>query len=181
MSNHSPLPGADRLRTVLLILIAIVLADQARFLFTYPVPDTGMWFGDESWTMLTVRALARSGVARVPEALGSSLSHSNGLINGSIWLSGLMYGVPAILFSNAASTVVIGRAITFILSVVSLFFVYRLALRLGASSTASMIGVMALVISNVFYFSSHSARLDVLTGLAVLMYMFLLVFVFFEM
>ncbi len=175
MSNLFSFRGGDRLKPVLLLLIAVVLADQAQFLFAYPVPDTGMWFGDESWTMLTVRALARSGVARVPEALGSSLAHSNGLINGSIWLSGLIYGVPAILFDNIASPVVIGRIITFTLSLVSLYVVYRLARRLDASSAASLISVFVLVISNAFYFSSHSARLDVLTGVAVLLFLFLVV------
>ena len=137
-----------------------------------------MWFGDESWTMLTLRALARTGVARVPEALGSSLAHSNGLINGSIWISGLTYGVPAMLFANDASPVIIGRAITFFLSLVTLYFVYRLAKRVGASSNASLIGVFALVISNAFYFSSLSSRIDTLTGLAVLLYFFLLIAMF---
>ena len=178
MSNYFSFRSGDRLQSVLLILIGIVLVDQARFLFAYPVPDTGMWFGDESWTMLTVRALARSGVARVPEALGSSLAHSNGLINGSVWLSGLIYGVPAVLFSNVANPVAIGRSITFTLSLISLYFVYKLARQVGASPNTSLIGVLTLVISNAFYFSSHSARLDMLTGLAVLLYLYLLVSVF---
>ncbi|HET6401621.1 MAG TPA: hypothetical protein VFH95_09505 [Candidatus Kapabacteria bacterium] len=166
------------LAIVLVVLVAGVLFDQARFLFVFPVPDTGMWFGDETWTMLTLRALARTGVARVPEALGSSLAHSNGLINGSVWISGLIYGVPAAIFSNAASTVAVGRIITFLLSLISLFFVYRLARRLGATQTAALIGVFALVISNAFYFSSHSARLDMMTGVAVLLFFFLLTIAF---
>ncbi len=163
---------------VLALLIMAVLADQARFLFVYPVPDTGMWFGDETWTMLAVRALVRTGVARLPEALGSSLVHSNGLINGSIWLSGLVYGIPAAIFSHVTSPVAIGRIITFLLSLIVLFFVYRCSRRLDASPVASLVGVFALVISNVFYFSSHSARLDMVTGLAVLLYFFLLIIVF---
>ena len=162
----------------LIVLIAIVLADQARFLFVYPVPDTGMWFGDETWTMLTVRALARSGVACVPEALGSSLAHSNGLVNGSIWISGLIYGVPAAIFAHMASPVAIGRIITFVLSLLTLFFVYRLGTRLGAPKPAALTGVFALVISNAFYFSSHSARLDLITGLVVLLFFFFLMIVF---
>jgi hypothetical protein len=178
MSNVFSLRGGDQRKSILLILIVIVLADQSRFLYTNPVPDTGMWFGDESWTMLTVRALARTGVARVPEAIGSSLAHSNGLINGSIWLSGFIYGIPATLFSNVASPVAIGRTITLVLSLVSLLFVYRLARRLGASSVAALIGEFTLVISNTFYFSSHSARLDMVTGLAVLLYFCLLVSLF---
>ena len=80
-----------------------------------------MWFGDESWTMLTVRALARTGIARVPEALGSSLAHSNGLINGSIWVSGLIYGIPAAIFSAIASPVAIGRTITLFVSLLTLY------------------------------------------------------------
>ena len=178
MSNYFSFRSGDRLRSVLLILIGIVLADQARFLFTYPVPDTGMWFGDESWTMLTVRALARTGIARVPEALGSSLAHSNGLINGSIWLSGLIYGVPATLFADVASPVVIGRIITFILALVSLYFIYRFSGRLGVPSSASLFGLLMLVSSNAFYFSSHSARLDTASGMSVLLYLYLLDSVF---
>jgi hypothetical protein len=177
MSNIPFFRGRDGLATVLLILITFVLVDQARFLFVYPVPDTGMWFGDESWTMLTLRALARSGIARVPEAIGSSLAHSNGLINGSIWISGLIYGVQAAIWSHVASPVAIGRTITFILSLILLYCVYRLARRIGASPAASLLGVLVLVISKAFYFSSHSARLDTATGLAVVMYLFLLVFV----
>src|SRR5665213_4264638 len=150
---------------VLALLIAIVLVDQARFHFVYPVPDTGMWFGDETWTMLTVRALARTGIACVPEALGSSLAHSNGLINGSIWISGLIYGVPAAIFSNVASPVAIGRTITFLVSLVSLYIIYRLARRLGAPPASAWIAIFALISSNAFYFSSHSARLDMMTGL----------------
>ncbi len=165
-------------KLALAVLTAIVLVDQARFLFVYPVPDTGMWFGDETWTMLTVRALAHSGVARVPEALGSSLAHSNGLINGSIWISGLIYGVPAMIFSNVASPVAIGRVITFLLSILTLYLVFRLAQRLGAPKPAVWIGVFALVISNAFYFSSHSARLDMITGLGVLLFFIFLVIAF---
>jgi hypothetical protein len=178
MTNMFSFRSGDKLRALLLILIAIVLADQARFLFFYPVPDTGMWFGDESWTMLTVRALARTGVARVPEALGSSLAHSNGLVNGCIWLSGLIYGVPAAVLSTIANPVPIGRTITLTVSFMTLYVIYKLSRRLGASVDASLICVFVLVISNAFYFSSHSARLDALTGLAVLLYLYLLVSIF---
>ncbi|MFI5201957.1 MAG: hypothetical protein ACHQNE_06190, partial [Candidatus Kapaibacterium sp.] len=103
---------------------------------------------------------------------------SNGLVNGSIWISGLIYGVPAALFSNIASPVAIGRIITFALSLASLFLVYRLARRLGATQAESLTGIFALVISNAFYFSSHSARLDMMTGLGVLLFFFFLVIAF---
>ena len=160
---------------LLLILSAIVFADQSRYLYMYPVPDTGMWFGDETWTMLTVRTLARMGIACIPEALGSSLAHSNGLVNGSIWLSGIVYGIPANLFVWVASPVAIGRTVTLVLSIIMLLGVYRLSREVGASPLASLAGVFVLLISNAFYFSSHSARLDTITGLAVLLYYWILV------
>ncbi len=163
---------------LLLILIVAIFADQTRFLYTYPVPDTGMWFGDESWTMLTVRALAHSGVARVPEALGSSLSHSNGLINGSIWLSGLIYGAPAVWFSALATPVAVGRTITLVIALLSCVVVFRLLRRIGASSGNSCIALLALIASDAFFFSSHSARLDVITGFAILLYLFLTLRIF---
>ena len=112
--------GRDWPSLVLLLLIGAVLLQQTRFLFVYPVPDTGMWFGDESWTMLTARALAASGVARIPEAVGSSLAHSNGLVNGSIWITGLLYGLPANLFGAIATPVDIGRIVTLLLSILAL-------------------------------------------------------------
>ena len=164
--------------TFILAACILVFADQTRFLYCYPVPDTGMWFGDETWTMLTVRALARTGVAHLPEALGSSLAHSNGLINGSIWLSGIIYGVPANLFALVASPVAIGRTITVALSLIILFAVYRISREIGASPLSSLASVFVLLISNAFYFSSHSARLDAITGLAVLLYFWFLVRIF---
>ena len=134
-----------------------------------------MWFGDETWTMLTVRALASTGVACVPEALGSSLAHSNGFVNGSIWLSGIIYGIPANVFASIASPVEIGRVITLMLSLVMLFVVYRVAFTITVSPLSSAFGVFLLVLTNAFYFSSHSARLDLITGLAVILYVLLLI------
>ena len=162
------------LSIILLGLIVIVLIDQARFLFVYPVPDTGMWFGDETWTMLTLRELARSGIARVPEAIGSSLAHSNGLINGSVWISGLIYGVPALVFRTIASPVSIGRVISLLLALLSLWLVYYLARKLRASREVALIVIFLFVISGAFSFSSHSARLDMATSFAILLYFILL-------
>lgn len=166
------------LSTVLLVVVVVITIDQARFLFVYPVPDTGMWFGDETWTMLTLRELAHSGIARVPEAIGSSLAHSNGLINGSVWISGLVYGVPANLFRNSASPVSIGRFISFLLGLVSLWIIYYAARTFRVSRDAAFLGIFALVISGAFYFSSHSARLDMATGLAILLFFLFLLSAF---
>lgn len=166
------------IRNLLVGLIALLVADQTRFLFTYPVPDTGMWFGDESWTMLTARALAHSGVARVPEALGSSLAQSNGFVNGSIWITGLLYGIPANLFASLASPVAIGRVVSLILS---LGIVYSIAVWSRVRKQEGLPGLLAafaLITSDAFAFSSHSARFDAATGLAVLLFVLMLIWLF---
>lgn len=160
---------------VFLALTCVVLFEQVRFLFVYPVPDTGMWFGDESWTMLTARALAKTGVAHIPEAIGSSLAHSNGLVNGSIWITGFLYGLPALLFGATATLVSIGRIGTLLLSLWTLMIVYGASRRLTHDNAlAASIAVLALVVCDAFAFSSHSARFDAATGLAVLAYLLFL-------
>jgi hypothetical protein len=163
---------------VVLALVCLILVQQTRFLFVYPVPDTGMWFGDESWSMLTARAMVETGVARIPEAVGSSLAQSNGLVNGSIWITGLMYGLPAHFLGWYASPVTLGRTVTLLLCIISLVIVYRVILRLTSNRFAALASLLALVTSDAFAFSSHSARFDAATGLAVLAYLAFLVFVF---
>src|SRR5207245_573587 len=121
------------------------------FLFCYPVPDTGMWFGDETWTMLTLRALIRTGVACVPEALGSSLAHSNGLVNGSIWIAGVLYGIPASLFATLGSPVAIGRVITLILALVMCALVYGISRKVSGFMLGALLAVFALVASDAFF------------------------------
>jgi hypothetical protein len=164
-------PARDWLSLILLVLICAVLIQQTRFLFVYPVPDTGMWFGDESWTMLTARALASTGVAHIPEAVGSSLAHSNGLVNGSVWLTGFLYGTPAHIFESIATPVEIGREISLILCVVTLALAYRLGHRLTSNRFTSLLAIVVLVASDAFAFSSHCARFDAATGLATLAYL----------
>ena len=164
--------------TILVALIVLVIIDQVRYLFVYPVPDTGMWFGDETWTMLTLRDLATSGVARVPEAIGSSLAHSNGFINGSVWLSGILYGLPAALFRSVLSPVAMGRIVTMLLALISVVVVYRLTRSLQTLPDAALLGIFALVTSPAFYFSSHAARLYMATGLAILLFFWLLLAAF---
>ncbi|MDP4199432.1 MAG: hypothetical protein Q8922_09890 [Bacteroidota bacterium] len=159
------------IHSVLLVLILLLLIDQSRFLFTYPVPDTGMWFGDESWTMLTARAFAATGVAHMPEAIGSSLAYSNGLINGSIWITGLLYGIPATFLALLASPVAIGRSMTMLLSIVTLLISIRASRLLTEDRIAVSLSVLALVSCDAFAFSSHSARFDTATGLATLAYL----------
>jgi hypothetical protein len=161
-------PGVPE--TLLVAAIIAIIAYQSRYLFVYPQIDTGMWFGDESWTMFTLRELARTGIARIPEAIGSSISVNNGLINGVIWVPGLLYGVPAHLF-RSLTAVEVGRVITLVLSIALLHQIYRVLVDVAIARTIALAVILALVASPVFYFSSHSARLDVLTALAVVCFL----------
>ncbi len=159
----------DRLAAgCLLALILLVIALETRDLFVYPVIDTGMWFGDESWTMATLASLLRDGIARVPEALGSSLSTSNGFVNGSVWVASVCYGLPALVFHGGATPVEIGRVVSLIATLGILGVIYALGRRLGASAVHALLGILLLVVSPGFHLLSHCARLDLLTGLAVL-------------
>lgn len=151
---------------VLLAAILAVIAYQSIYLFSYPQIDTGWWFGDESWTMLTLREMARSGIARIPEAIGSSIAESNGLVNGVVWLSALVYGVPA-MFVRSLSPVETGRIVTLLVSLALLVSMYGLVRALRIDRTISLSVLLVFVASPVFYFSSHSARLDSITALAI--------------
>src|SRR5437762_2511083 len=103
-----PRPHRDISVIVALLAGSVVLA-QLRFLFSYPIPDTGMWFGDESWMMLIAKGMIATGAPKIPEAIGSTLSHSTGLVVGSLWFYSFLYGLPATVFSSLTDPVAIGR------------------------------------------------------------------------
>lgn len=150
-------------------LIAVVIMLETFDLTVFPVVDTGLWFGDESWTMATLMSMAQHGVARVPEAIGSSLAISNGFVNGSVWIAAVLYGIPAMLLRSIASPVVAGRMVSLLVVLITLVSVYRLSIRIGATRLQSVFAIFLLVVSPGFHLLSHSARLDALTGLAVIL------------
>jgi hypothetical protein len=151
---------------ILLAAIIAVIAYQSTYLFAYPQIDTGAWFGDESWTMLTLREMARSGVARIPEAIGSSIAQSNGFVNGVVWVSALIYGLPANV-AETLSPVEVGRIVTLLVSLALVASMYGLLSALRIGRTVSLAVLLVFVASPVFFFSSHSARLDTITALAI--------------
>ncbi|MEO8872579.1 MAG: hypothetical protein ABI444_07890 [Candidatus Kapaibacterium sp.] len=174
INEKRPNPTSGGTSKLLFISIVVLLIEQTRFLFVYPIPDTAMWFGDESWMMLLGRGLIKTGSARFPEALGSTLFHSTGLIVGSLWGYALLYGAPgywwghSVMFGHAFTLVEIGRIVTLLVSLVTLYYTYHIARQLDIAKTYAIACVLLITTCDAFLFSTHSARSDGLTGLGVL-------------
>ena len=155
-------------------MIVVVLVAQARSLYIFPQPDGARWWGDETGQMLELRAELQNGHASIPTAMGSSVAITNGLVRGNSWFAAAIYGVPVLLFSNIANVVVIGRTITFALSIVLLFVMYRLMRASKVPQILAFCAVLLLAASRSFFFASHAARLDVAAAIAVLAFVWYL-------
>ncbi|MFI5201956.1 MAG: hypothetical protein ACHQNE_06185 [Candidatus Kapaibacterium sp.] len=153
---------------VVAVLLLILLVAQARLLYIFPQPDSARWWGDETGQMLELRAELHDGFARIPTGLGSSVAITNGLVRGNSWLAAMVYGVPSIIFSNAADLVTIGRTVTFILAVLLLLVMYAMLRRMQVPRLFAIFALLLLVSTRSFFFASHAARLDIAAGLTVL-------------
>ncbi len=149
-------------------MIVVVLVAQTRLLYIFPQPDGARWWGDETGQMLELRTELQHGFASIPTALGSSVAITNGLVRGNSWLAAVIYGAPALLFSNVADVVTIGRTITFALSILLLFVMYRTMRALQVPSFLAFFSILLLVSTRSFFYASHAARLDVAAAVAVM-------------
>ena len=164
--NHS----WERTASIILgVLIAVGLIAQTRVLYEFPQPDSSRWWGDETGQMLELRTELQDGYARIPTALGSSVAITNGLVRGNSWLAAIMYGVPTLLFSHFANVVEIGRTITFLLSLLLLFAMYRAMRRFGTNRIIALLVLLILISTRNYFFSTHAARLDVAASIAVVL------------
>jgi hypothetical protein len=157
--------------TVLMLEVAFIVF-QVSSLETTPVGDSGCWWGDESWLMSEYREQVTTGVLRHPNAFGASVHTSNGVLFGSMWASSIIYGVPSILASSA-DMVVLGRIITTLLALALCVLLWLVLCRKFGWSIAAL-GVALLVSSTCYFLTSHSARYDILTSLAVFAIVFAL-------
>jgi hypothetical protein len=152
----------------LVIALLLFLGISLQTLYQFPVPDGFRWYGDETWMLLAWKNLIMHGRMIVPIALSSQLLSPPGLLLGSPWIAAIVYGVPQLLIHPSMDIVNVGRAISFILGISTIaligWFTYRLKIR--ASVAAFVIGILATTRS--FTFATHSARYDILTGLALL-------------
>ncbi|MDP4199430.1 MAG: hypothetical protein Q8922_09880 [Bacteroidota bacterium] len=151
----------------LLLAASALLMFELTSLFVAPIADSYLWWGDESWLMTEFRTQMLTGVFRHPYALSSSLAHGSGLIFGNMWLTAALYGLPATL-AKSSDVVMIGRTVTALLSVTLAFVLYECIRKLSGERLLALFGVIVLVTSRSFLLTSHSARYDILSALAIL-------------
>jgi hypothetical protein len=159
----------------LLALVTIIVMLELRSLYSTPVPDSYLWWGDESWLMLEFRTQILTGVFRHPFALGSSLAQGSGMIFGNMWVPALAYGVPAALLSPAMMDIVLlGRTVTAIFAITLLVVLFGIVRRITSDRILAIFSVLLLLTSRGFLLTSHSARYDILSALAIIVGVYLL-------
>ena len=153
----------------LVIAIFLVFEISSQSLTSAPVPDSIRWGGDETWLMREFMTQASQGVMRYPESYGTA-PRADGVLAGSMWVEALLYGGAGNLFSPSNDLVSIGRGVTLVLSMVLLGVILWGLLRLGASKISALCAVLLLCANMSFFYASHSARYDILTGLSLLVW-----------
>lgn len=158
---------------LLVLLSAGLLMFELTALFSTPIPDSYLWWGDESWLMLEFRTQVLTGSFRHPYALGSTLAHGSGSLFGNMWISAAIYGGVAVLFKSA-NVVMIGRTVTTLLATGLVFALYEMVRKLTGDRMLAIFSILLLISSRSFFFTSHSARYDILSASAICVGIFLL-------
>ena len=159
----------------LLALAATIFLLELLSLYSTPVPDSYLWWGDESWLMLEFRNQMMHGVFSHPYAIASSLIHGSGIVFGNMWIPAICYGIPAALISpERMDIVLLGRSITTIFGFTLLIALYEIVRRLTADRLLALFSTFLLLSSRSFLFTSHSARYDILSALAIIVAIYLL-------
>ena len=156
---------------VLLTLVIFVL--QFRTLYTMPVYDSVRWGGDETWLMREFGNQALHGVMSYPESFGGA-KRTDGVLAGSMWVDAVIYGLPGALFFPAHDYVSVGRTVTSILALVLLLSIFYILRESNVSSLIAALATLLLVACQGFVWASHSARYDLLTGLALIWFCYYL-------
>lgn len=158
---------------VILGLSALLFLIQLQSLQTFPIADSVRWGGDETWLMREFGNQARTGVMSYPESYDGTV-RTDGVLAGSMWVESLLYGVTGNALTPRYTLVEIGRWVTAVLSLVLLLTLYFSSRAFGVSRVFSSFGVLFVASSMTFVIATHSARYDVLTGLSLLGFLYLL-------
>src|SRR5579871_2663271 len=165
-----------RTRPIAYIVLAATLAIyvlQLRSLYVVPVADSVRWGGDETWLMREFGNQARHGVMSYPESFGGP-QRTDGLLAGSMWVNALIYGVPGNILSPHFDLVSIGRTVTAILGLLLIASLFVILRRLGIKPIIAACAIGIVAISQGFVCVVHCSRYDLLTGLTLLWFVFLL-------
>jgi hypothetical protein len=159
--------------SALAIATLVLLGFQFSSIYITPIHDSYLWWGDESWLMNEYREQMTSGIFRHPQAYGSSLWIGNPFPFTAMWLSSAIYGAAALV--SDSTLVDAGRTITAVLALLLLLSIWRGARSLALTGLAISAGISLLVSSRSFFLTSHSARYDIATALAVIAISYLLI------
>ncbi len=138
-----------------------------RSLYLAPVPDSIRWGGDETWLMREFKQQATHGVMQYPESYDAE-PRTDGVLAGSMWVEALLYGGIGAVLHPHCDYVSIGRTVTVTLSVMLLGLLVWALIKRGVSRLTSLSAALLLAANMTFFYASHSARYDILTGLALL-------------
>jgi hypothetical protein len=152
------------------VMLLVVLFTQLSSLYVFPMPDTARWWGDETGQIVELKTELQEGAARIPPALGATVAKTNGIIRGNSWLAAFAYGLPAIIFSNISDLVSIGRTVTAVFTIALLAALFFFLRKQSASKLLALVTLLTLISTRSFLFASHAARLDIVAGLALLIY-----------
>ncbi len=178
-STIEPSPGQSSAEEwiflALLSLAALIVMVELLSLYSTPVPDSYLWWGDESWLMIEFRTQILTGIFQHPYALGSSLAHGSGIVFDNMWVPAILYGIPAVLISpQTMDIVLLGRTVTAVLAFTLLLVLFAIVRKLTQDRLLALFSIVLLVTSRSFLFTSHSARYDILSSLAIMVGIYVL-------
>ncbi len=167
-----PIPRRlDGLASLLLVIAAIAyLGMSLHTLYQFPVYDGFRWYGDETWMMLAWKSLLTDGKLTVPIALHSQLLSSPGLLLGSPWIAAILYGLPQCFVVPDTDIVSVGRMVTYLLGISLILFLGWMGYRLKIKPWISILAIALLISTRSFTLAVHSARYDIITGFALLVF-----------
>jgi hypothetical protein len=111
-----------------------------------------------------------TGTVHHPHALSSTLNAPKAFLPvGAAWLRTAVYGVPAYLLYPSVNPVIVGRTVTWLLSLVLTLLVIFIVKKRSGEINYGLLAALILVASSNFFFASHSARPDLLKGLIILL------------
>ena len=153
----------------LFALAILAMAWQSRTLYIFPVGDSlNNWYGDESWLISEERTQIETGISHHPYALGATINHQVGLFLGNTWLTSTIYGIPAMVFAHSFPLIAIGRTVTVFLAFLTLLVLYVILVRWRVPHLYAGFTTLLLVTTPAFTLASHSARMDLLLSLGVM-------------
>lgn len=150
------------------VLLAVVLIYQFSSLYYFPQYDGARFWGDEFGQIIELKHELEHGYAAIPTGKGATVAITNGIVRGNSWLAAVIYGIPAVLFYPSFDLVSIGRTVTAVLSIALLALLWASLRKFGSSQLVAVASIVVLITNRSFVFASHTARLDVAAGLAVL-------------